>query len=296
MSGEVQRNLRHAVRMMLKPLVKLLINQGVTHGDFTEVCKDVYVEMAIRHYMQGERINQSRVAVLTGLTRKEVKNVLVRASSSEVESKGFSRPSKVLMGWYSDPVYQGPYGVPLVLPYDSNGEDSPSFKTLVKTYGADMAPRQMFEVLLASGAIAEPDPGLVKAVRRSFEPTGLSPELIERFGIISHNFFLTAAGNIEKKSQGGALLERVVSASRRWTDDELSELQELCKNSGQELLEYVDNWIAKQDMARQKIGDDTSIEVKETGLGIYHYIESKEDRSSLRDILVERGLEQDEEH
>ena len=101
MIGEVQRNLRRSLRMMLKPLVKLLINQGVTHGDFSDVAKDVYVEMAIRHFTDGAKINQSRIAVLTGLTRKEVKNVLVRASSSEVGGQSFSRPSKVLMGWYS---------------------------------------------------------------------------------------------------------------------------------------------------------------------------------------------------
>ena len=285
MSGEVQRNLRGALRMLLKPLVRLFINQGVTHSDFSDVAKDVYVEMAIRHFTDDARINQSRIAVLTGLTRKEVKNVLVRAASSEVGGQGFSRPSKVLMGWYSDPEFQGPYGLPLVLPYDSNNEKEKTFKSLVKIYGADMAPKQMYEVLLRSGAISEPEPGVLKVVRRSFEPTGLSPELIERFGNIAHNFFLTAAGNVEKKSQGDAFLERVVTSTRRWTSDELSEFTELSKARGQELLEYIDNWIVQQ-------GDDegrgSAIEKKESGLGIYHYIESTEYKSSLKDLVNER--------
>ena len=292
MIGEVQRNLRRALRMLLKPLVKLLINQGVTHSDFAEVAKDVYVEMAIRHFTDGSRINQSRIAVLTGLTRKEVRNVLVRASSSEVGGQSFSRPSKVLMGWYSDPDFQGPYGLPLVLPYDSNNARERTFKSLVKIYGADMAPKQMYEVLLRSGAISEPEPGLLKVVRRSFEPTGLSPELIERFGNIAQNFFLTAAGNVEKKSQGEAFLERVVTSTRRWTAEELAEFTELSKNRGQELLEYIDNWIVQQ-------GDDEkrgpAIEKKESGLGIYHYVESTEYRSSLKDLMVERGSEIAEE-
>jgi hypothetical protein len=285
MSGEVQRNLRGALRMLLKPLVRLFINQGVTHSDFSDVAKDVYVEMAIRHFTDDARINQSRIAVLTGLTRKEVKNVLVRAASSQVGGQGFSRPSKVLMGWYSDPEFQGPYGLPLVLPYDSNNEKEKTFKSLVKIYGADMAPKQMYEVLLRSGAISEPEQGVLKVVRRSFEPTGLSPELIERFGNIAHNFFLTAAGNVEKKSQGDAFLERVVTSTRRWTSDELSEFTELSKARGQELLEYIDNWIVQQ-------GDDegrgSAIEKKESGLGIYHYIESTEYKSSLKDLVNER--------
>ena len=292
MVGEVQRNLRRALRMLLKPLVKLLINQGVTHSDFADVAKDVYVEMAIRHFTEGSKINQSRIAVLTGLTRKEVRNVLVRASSSEVGGQTFSRPSKVLMGWYSDPEFQGPYGLPLVLPYDSNNEKEQTFKSLVKIYGADMAPKQMYEVLVRSGAVTEPEPGLLKVMRRSFEPTGLSPELIERFGNIAHNFFLTAAGNVEKKSQGEAFLERVVTSTRRWTADELAEFIELSKTRGQELLEYIDNWIVQQGNHEER---GPVIEKKESGFGIYHYIETTEYKSSLKDLLVERGADINEQ-
>ena len=73
MGQNVKEHLRLALRMMLKPLMKLLISQGVTHGDFSEAAKDVYVEVAIRHFDKSSRVNQSRIAILTGLTRKEVK-------------------------------------------------------------------------------------------------------------------------------------------------------------------------------------------------------------------------------
>jgi len=113
MRQNVKEHLTLAVRMMLKPLVKLLISQGVSHGDFSEAAKDVYVEMAIRHFDKSTKVNQSRIAILTGLTRKEVKNVIDRAISAEPHSKNYSRPSRVLAGWHSDPKYIGPYGVPL---------------------------------------------------------------------------------------------------------------------------------------------------------------------------------------
>lgn len=284
MSDGVQRNLRLALRMMLKPLVKLLIHQGVTHADFSEAAKDVYVEMALRHYTEGNKINQSRVAVLTGLTRKEVKNVISRAAGAESHGKGFSRPSKLLLGWHSDPRFVGPYGLPLELPYDAP-EGEPSFKVLAKHYGADMAPKQLYEVLLGTGAIVESEPGVLKAQRRSFEPKALSPQLLERFGDVAHNFFSTAARNIEKKSQGDALFERVVSANRPLSQERISELSEFIKEHGQELLEKIDNWIVMLD--EDSNGDSNN----ETGLGMYHYIESKRDKTSLKDLLAERGLE-----
>lgn len=284
MSEGVKENLRLALRMMLKPLVKLLIAQGVTHHDFSEAAKDVFVEMAIRHFEDAGKVNQSRIAVLTGLTRKEVKRVIVRAQSAEFHGKGFSRPSKVLLGWHSDPVFVGPYGIPLDLPYDSLN-DEPSFKLLVRTYGADMAPRQMLDVLLASGAIVETEEGRFKALRRSFEPKVLSAQLLERFGDVAHNFFSTAAKNIDKKSSSEALFERVVTATRPLTESEVQQFSEYVKHYGQAFLEKVDNWIVSLPDANQ---DDATVE---TGLGMYHYIESKQDKTSLRELLIERGLE-----
>jgi hypothetical protein len=289
MSEGVQQNLRLALRMMLKPLVKLLINQGVTHADFADAAKEVYVEMAIRYFMEGERINQSRVAVLTGLTRKEVKNVIARAATSESHGKAFSRPSRVLLGWHSDPVYTGPYGVPLELPYDSVEENSPSFKTLVRTYGSDMAAKQMLDVLLGTGAVVELENGSFRVVRRQFEPERLSPQLLERFGDVAHNFFSTAAKNIEKKSQGGGIFERVVHANRPLSPEATTKFDAFIKERGQRFLEEVDNWIVMLE------DDGTESESQLTGLGMYHFIESKQDKSSFRQLLAERGVEAEED-
>lgn len=284
MSDDVKQNLRLALRMMLKPLVKLLIAQGVTHYDFSEASKDVFVEMAIRHFEEGERLNQSRVAVLTGLTRKEVKRVIVRAYTAEVHGKGFSRPGRILLGWHSDPVFVGPYGIPLELPYDSS-DGEPSFKALVKTYGSDMAPRQILDVLLGSGSIVETEEGTYKPLRREFQPKALSPQLLERFGDVSHNFFSTAARNLDKETRNEALFERVVTAERRLSEKELAMLTEFIKQNGQAFLEKIDNWLVS--LPQPKGGVENGFD---TGLGMYHFVESEEDKMSLRDLLIERGL------
>ena len=56
MAEQVQEDLRLALRMMLKPLVKLLISQGVSHADFSAAAKDVFVEMAIRTSTRAKRL------------------------------------------------------------------------------------------------------------------------------------------------------------------------------------------------------------------------------------------------
>ena len=100
MGQEIKDHLRRALAQMFKPLVRLLIAQGVTHAEFSETAKEVYVETALRHFEKDGKVNKSRVAILTGLTRKEVKNVIDRALSTDHKEKTYSRPARVLTGWY----------------------------------------------------------------------------------------------------------------------------------------------------------------------------------------------------
>jgi hypothetical protein len=286
MGQNVKEHLRLALRMMLKPLMKLLISQGVTHGDFSEAAKDVYVEVAIRHFDKSSRVNQSRIAILTGLTRKEVKNVIDRAINATPHSKNFSRPSRVLAGWHSDPKYVGPYGVPLELPYESTVEGTPTITSLVRTYSGDMAPRPMLKELFRVGAVVELENATYKAIRREFEPEALSPELVERLGVIGHYFFSTAAANIEKREQTSGYFDRRVFAEEGLAPNSIVEFDSMIKRRGQEFLEELDNWF----VAKEKV-DALVTDKKHTGLLMVHYVANEEDEVELRDLLVERGLE-----
>jgi hypothetical protein len=287
MGLNVKEHLRLALRMMLKPLVKLLVSQGVSHGDFSEAAKDVYVEVAIRHFDKSTRINQSRIAILTGLTRKEVKNVIDRAMRADPHSKNHSRPARVLAGWHSDPRFLGPYGVPLEVPYESPVDGgTPSFVDLVKTYSGDMAPRPMLKELMRIGAVVETDKKMLKVLRRDFIPEALSGELVERLGHVAHNFFSTSARNIEKKETDGGIFERIVFAENGVTPTTVSLFDEFVKIRGQEFLEELDNWL----VAREKVEKEVPRTIQ-TGFGMYQYIETPEDKSDLRELLLERGLE-----
>ena len=286
MGQSVKEHLRLALRMMLKPLVRLLVSQGVTHGDFSEAAKDVYVEVAIRHFDMSSKVNQSKVAILTGLTRKEVKNVIDRALSDDSGTRIYSRPSRVLAGWHSDPKYVGPYGVPLEIPYESSAVGGPSFTELVKSYSGDMAPRPMLKELIRVGAVAELENKTYKAVRRDFEPEALSPELVERLGKMGHYFFSTTAANIEKKEQGSGNFDRRVFTEDGLSRKSLEAFDRYIKHRGQEFLEEIDNWFVSMEKA-----DKHDSEKFDTGLCMIHYIVDAEEEKNLRDLLVERGLE-----
>ena len=286
MGKNVKEHLGLAIRVMLKPIIRLLVSQGVTHGDFSEAAKDVYVDVAISSFDKSKKLNQSRIAILTGLTRKEVKNVIDRALKAAPLDKNYSRPGRVLSGWHSDPKYIGPYGVPLELPYESGIEDIPTFTSLVKTYSGDMAPKQMLMELIRIGAVVELENSTYKAIRREFVPDALSPELIERLGKIGRYFFSTTATNIEKKEVDAGYFDRRVYSETGLAPASVEEFDELIKQKGQAFLEDIDNWFVGKEKT-----DKNNPEKKQTGLLMVHYVVDHDEPSSLRDVLIERGLE-----
>jgi hypothetical protein len=287
MAQEVKDHLRRALSLMFKPLIRLLIAQGVTHAEFSETAKEVYVEVALRHFEDEEKVNKSRVAILTGLTRKEVKNVIDRALSSGLNERTYSRPARVLTGWYSDPAFQGPYGIPLEIPYDAQEEGAPSFVSLVRQYSGDMAPRQMLNQLLESGSVLEVE-GRYKAVSRTFTHSKLSPSLIQRLGSVGYRVFSSAARNIDKDDESIGQFDRMVFADDGCTDDVIELFDQYVKERGQSFLEELDVWFSSR-----KDLNKPGMERKETGLYMVHYIEDKDELESLQQLLQARGVGED---
>jgi hypothetical protein len=283
MGQDVKDHLRRALSLMFKPLVRLLIAQGVTHAEFSETAKDVYVEVALRDFEEEGRVNKSRIAILTGLTRKEVKNVIDRALSLGYKEKTYSRPSRVLTGWYSDPQFQGPYGIPLELPYESSDSETPCFVQLVRLYSGDMAPRQMLKQLVESGAVIEIE-GRYKAVSRTFRHSKLSPELIQRLGSVGYRVFSSAAKNIDKDEAKRGHFDRMVFADDGCTDEVIDLFDKFIRERGQSFLEELDVWFSSR-----KEMNETGAPRRGTGVYMVHYVEDIEEMASLQDLLEQRG-------
>ena len=140
------------LRRLLRPIVKILIKYGFSHAQLTLLLKDVYVEVADAEYrLPNRKHTDSRIAVLTGLNRKEVK--AIRAALQNGESPLSHRPnraSRVVLGWQSDRRYHDAQGN--TAPLSLYG-DSVSFETLVKDYSGDMPMRAVLDELLRVGAV-----------------------------------------------------------------------------------------------------------------------------------------------
>ena len=155
MTDSVRLGLLAAYRKLLQPLVRILIRSGISFGESAEVLKTVFVEVAARDFdLPDRKTSLSRIAILTGLTRKEVakQQEILRSGALDVDSN-LNRVIRVLEGWHSDPAFTGPYGMPMELPFDS--PTVPSFVSLVRKHSGDMAPRAMLDELIRVGALEQ---------------------------------------------------------------------------------------------------------------------------------------------
>ena len=73
MEQEIKHGILDAYRRLLKPLIRILLRNGVGFDEFAEIGKAVYVDVASTEFKVPHRkMSQARIAILTGLTRKEV--------------------------------------------------------------------------------------------------------------------------------------------------------------------------------------------------------------------------------
>jgi len=120
-----------ATLRLLRPLVRILLRNNVSHRTFAELAKLVYVEVANAEFgIAGKKQTISRIAILSGLTRKEVQRLLAHPPDTEsVAEEEYHRASRVITGWVRDPDFGDGKGHPH--PLRMEGKRA-SFSELVK--------------------------------------------------------------------------------------------------------------------------------------------------------------------
>src|SRR6185295_11470661 len=124
-------------------LFRLLLRQSVSFGAFEEMAKRAYVDVALKDFaIPGKKQTTSRVAVLSGLTRKEVQRLLSEGDDDGEEvADRYNRAARVLTGWARDADFLDRKGKPRIL--DLEGDEG--FAGLVKRYSGDMPPRAVLD-------------------------------------------------------------------------------------------------------------------------------------------------------
>lgn len=203
-----------ACRRILDPLATLFLRLGVGAGEFATLCKISYVHAAAEaNRLANGRVNRSRVAVVTGLTRPEVARLLAPRTNGVTKRVWHRhRAARVLDGWYSDAAFQGKRGQPLALPL----KGSRSFEALVRKYAGDIPVKAVLQVLSDASALSATKAGLIRAKRRQIAWRPYHSQAVEEIGKKAESYLRVLLHNLEhpddKWYEDGVSQKRVSAA------------------------------------------------------------------------------------
>jgi hypothetical protein len=258
MNSSLQDAALKACRHFMLPIARFLIRNGIGYREFSEISKLAFVQVASDEYgIRGRKTNMSRVSVMTGLNRKEIRKIRDRLENEDWDlDPALSKPVSVLAEWFTGPKYLTP------------NEGRVSFSSLVRDVGGDVPPGAMLKELVRAGCVKQSGSGLLKAIKRQYAPGAVDPFVIERFGECLHDLAQTMANNMGEVDPSKRLFE-----FRAWSDRidalETPKLRDVVTTLGHVYLESIDDWLGANAIRATAVpSDSTPIRC---GVGVYYF-------------------------
>jgi hypothetical protein len=235
MQEKLKQQVLNTFLLVMRPIVRILLRYGIGYREFVEVVKTAFVDVASSDFgLRGRPTNISRVAVMTGLTRKEVKRLRDKLSSGDTIIAVKTTPlADVLHHWHAHAEFTNADGSPARLPF---GGDEGSFTSLVRAYGGDVPAGAMRTEMRRVGVIQETDDGYLEVLNRTFKPESDHEGLIAVLVHGAYALLSNIAHNTDPDRTGGtwanrfaytqALRKGQTNQLRRITRDRIAEFAE----------------------------------------------------------------------
>ncbi|MGQ0429275.1 MAG: DUF6502 family protein [Gammaproteobacteria bacterium] len=286
MSAGYTVNLRllAAFRFLLVPLVRILLRNGISFNEISEVLKGAYARVAATDFAVLDRpMSISRLSITTGIARRDFDRVLGEEDRLRraLESNA-SRIANVLQGWHNDPEFMGPYGFPRDLGFAREAGGGLSFEDLVARYASDIQPQLMLEELMRVGAatIAE-ESGMIRVLKRTYIPEQMAPELIEVFARGVRRYVETIDHNLGETDAGRRRFERWVFPDYGIREEDWVPFSDMVRDRLQEVIEDLETQFVL--FRRPRAGVDQTLSV---GVGLYLYKDDLADDKKFQDMLA----------
>lgn len=268
MGTRIEQAISAAVAGILRPLVRLLLRNGIPYRTFSDIAKRVYVDVATEEFsIPGRKQSKSRVSILTGLTRKEVLRVRRLPAADDLGAGArYNRAARVIAGWVRDRRFRDGTGNPAALPF---GAGAASFDKLVKTYSGDAPARAVLDELLRVGTVQRMPDGKIRLLERSYVPKTGEIDKIGILGVDVSDLIATIDHNIRQADT--PFFQRKVCYDNLPLEV-LPELKRKAAGRGQALLESMDRWMSVRDRDVNPRVPGTGR--KRAGIGIYYFEET----------------------
>jgi hypothetical protein len=250
-SSSFENHLLRAARRILRPLVRILLRNGVTANVFQKLSRKVFVDVAYEEFgIEGKEQTLARVSVITGLNRKEVARLRKIETLSEEDRAWWNRAGTVLAGWATDNAFHTRAGYPMDLAFAG---DSPNFTELVKKYSGDMYPRSIADELMRLGAIEEVE-GRYRMSNRGYVPDSDPAALVDILGMDTAEFIETIDHNLQADADDKLLQAKVLA--NNVPEEHLDAFNEFSRHVAMNAIDEVTRWLNEHDKGKDRRGQD----------------------------------------
>ena len=266
MNTDTQSVLTDAVLTLLRPLIRILLRNGVAFSSFAEIAKKAYVDVALVDFAEsGKKQTISRVAALTGLTRKEAKRLSEQPPTDfDASARRYHRATRVVGGWLNDPRFLDQRGQPRTLAPD---DEQTGFPALVRDYSGDIPTQAMLGVLEQAGTVGRDAEGRLRLLRHAYIPDRDPADKLGILGRDSAELIATIGHNLQAAPESLRFQRKVSNA--RLDPAALPKFRELSRRRAQQLLEALDSWLSRHEITADK--DNRQDGAQYVSLGIYYY-------------------------
>ena len=271
--NKTQTALVRAMHMLCKPLIRLLIEKGITFPQFRELMKELYVEVADEHFsLDDKKPSDSRIFVLTGIHRKDIKRIRQQNEQENQQiTSSASLSGEIIARWSSMPEYLDDKGKSRPLLKSGKNKEA-GFDQLVSSVSKDVRSRVILEEWLRLNIVRLKDDYVVLN-KSAFVTNKEFKEMAYYLGHNVHDHLASCVNNILEENE--PMLERSVYYASL-TESSVNKLKAIASKKGDDLLQHLNKQAIKLYDA-DKGKDDANHRMR---LGVYWYQKQLESDSS----------------
>jgi hypothetical protein len=258
------------LRRLLRPLVRLLVAQQVQYPLVSRLLKALYIEVAAADFsLEGKRLTVSRLSLLTGIHRREVKRIQGEADPGDAPTpSAITLGAQIVARWTGEAPWVDEESRPLPLSRQAEGGTAPSFQELVNSVSVDIHPRSVLDEWLRLGVASLDDEGAVVLNAEAFVPNRGFEEKAHYVGRNLRDHLSAAASNLS--SDESPFLERSVHYGSL-PPDAVNELSALARVAGQEALVRVNDRARELKREAAERGDPVGPDHRRITFGVYEF-------------------------
>lgn len=257
-----------AIRKILRPMVRLMLSYQITYPFVVNLLKSIYVEVADKEFkVTGKVQTDSRINLLTGVHRKDVKRLRAEVAETTSMPRNISIGAQLIAYWLGSDEFLDAEGKPLALPLRSaaNQTDIKTFDALVEVVcKQDIRPRVILDQWLHMGIAQLDNQGRVTLNTGAFTPAKGFEEKAFFFGKNIHDHLAASTQNLIRQTP--SYFDRSVYYDNL-TLESINELSELAGRTGMNALTTIN----KTALALQKRDQSRNQHTYRMNFGIFNF-------------------------